>query len=183
MFDTITYIPAFVADQQSKFQVLWDELDWQRRGLTPRREYYCNDVPVPYVYGAGDFARSYDPQPLHPVIDQLTKQAEEHLNTSFQVAFLNGYENARDQLGWHADDSPEMDDARPIAIITLGAQREIMFRELSNPTDVKKMMLAPGSLCVMAPGMQDTHQHRIPKCGYECGPRISITLRGFVKSA
>lgn len=23
-----------------------------------------------------------------------------------------------DQLGWHADDSPEMDDARPIGIVT-----------------------------------------------------------------
>lgn len=181
MFECITYEPNFVKEHKAAFSTLWSELAWERRGLTPRREYYCNTVPVPYVYGTAEFARSYEPQVWHPLIEEIARQAEEHLGTTFEVAFLNGYENSKDQLGWHADDSPEMDDGRPIAIITLGAEREIMFRENTNPTDVKKLVLGSGSICVMAPGMQDTHKHRIPKCGYECGPRISITLRGFVE--
>jgi alkylated DNA repair dioxygenase AlkB len=73
-----------------------------------------------------------------------------------------------------------MDDERPIAIVTLGAEREIWFCPNTDRTDITKLVLGNGSLCVMAPGMQDTHWHRIPKAGFECGPRISITFRGYV---
>lgn len=97
-----------------------------------------------------------------------------------EVCFLNGYENSRDHLGWHSDDSPKMDDSRPIAIVTLGAEREINFAPLIDLSDVTRLKLESGSLCVMAPGMQDSHAHKIPKAGFECGPRISLTFRGFV---
>ena len=72
-----------------------------------------------------------------------------------------------------------MDDGRPIAIVTLGAEREIWFCPNEDRADISKVLLEHGSLCVMAPGMQDTHLHRIPKAGFECGPRISITFRGY----
>jgi alkylated DNA repair dioxygenase AlkB len=124
----------------------------------------------------------------------------------FDVVFLNGYKDGSDHLGWHSDDSEEMDDMRPIAIVTLGQAREIWFRErpitklLGNGTisldsgppkratnvtvtsqpEVEKLTLEHGSLCLMAAGMQDTHQHRIPKAAFQpCGPRISLTFRGL----
>ena len=109
--------------------------------------------------------------------------AELYAGYEFDVCFLNGYENGRDHLGWHADDSPEMDDARPIAIVSLGAEREIWFRDIrSYETGInpEKLLLGNGSLCLMQPGMQDTHQHRIPKSPrHDCGPRISFTFRGY----
>jgi alkylated DNA repair dioxygenase AlkB len=176
----IIYIPNFVVDPDAAFRQLWDELAWERRGNTPRREYYSNDVPQPYVYGRGEFARQYDPQPWHPVMRQLQSQLSAEVGASLEVCFLNGYEHQRDQLGWHADDSPEMDDARPIGIISLGAEREIWFAPKDNRDDVTRLKLQHGSLCLMSAGMQDTHVHRIPKAGFECGPRISLTYRGFV---
>jgi alkylated DNA repair dioxygenase AlkB len=162
------------------FTRLWNELAWQRRGVTPRREYYSNDIAVPYAYGKEEFSRSYEPQPWHPVMLEIRDKLQALTGTVFEVCFLNGYENNRDQLGWHADDSPEMDDARPIAIVSLGAEREIMFRPQADREAVTKLKLGHGSLCLMAAGMQDTHYHRIPKAGFECGPRISLTFRGYV---
>ncbi len=50
---------------------------------------------------------------------------------------------------------------------------------LGQPT-ITKLKLGHGSLCLMQPGMQDTHQHRIPKAGFQCGERISLTFRGYV---
>jgi alkylated DNA repair dioxygenase AlkB len=169
-----------VANPNPIFDALWSELDWERRGSTPRREYYCNDVGVPYVYGRSAGVREYLPKAMHPALAALKGETEAALSTKFEVAFLNGYEDARDSLGWHADDSESMDDNRPIAILTLGAEREIWFCRNTDRSDITKLVLGNGSLCVMAPGMQDTHLHRIPKAGFECGPRISITFRGFV---
>ena len=180
MLDTITYTPSFVKEPEKVFKALWEGLAWERRGSTPRREYYCNDVPVPYTYGKGAGIRSYRPSVWTPEIMDIKRDVEASFGCSMEVCFLNGYENSRDHLGWHSDDSPEMDDSRPIAIVTLGAEREINFAPLIDLSDVTRLKLESGSLCVMAPGMQDSHAHKIPKAGFECGPRISLTFRGFV---
>lgn len=179
----IEYIKDFVKFPNTTFSVLWNELAWERRDKTPRREYYCNEIDVPYTYGSGEYARTYYPKPWHDAILGIKRDIEEAYSTKFEVCFLNGYENSKDQLGWHSDNSPEMDDDRPIAIVSLGAEREIWFRDIPSgevgEREVHKVLLNNGSLCIMKAGMQDTHQHRIPKSHYECGPRISLTFRGY----
>ncbi len=190
-----SYDPGFMAPSiaDDAFQRLRDELAWVRRDTTPRMEYYVNRYKVPYTYGVGEFARTYEPMPEHPVITALCAILTMHADVPFDVCFLNRYTDQSQHLGWHSDNSPEMDDTRPIAVISLGAEREILFRrtpepvvngnelEAFGPPSVHRLMLGHGSLCLMAPGMQDTHQHRIPKAGRQCGERISLTFRGYVK--
>jgi alkylated DNA repair dioxygenase AlkB len=125
--------------------------------------------------------RTYKPGPSHPLVDEIRVAAEESLHYTFDTCFLNRYLNQRDSLGWHADNEPEMDNERPILTVSLGAEREIWFRPLNNLSDVTKVLLRNSSLCVMAPGMQQTHQHRIPKASFICGERISLTFRGYVR--
>ncbi len=157
---------------------LWDRIDWVRHDKVPRKEYFISRQGQPYTYGQGAGIRTYQPQPSTPMIDILWDYVQSREGVIFDVCFLNGYENGSDHLGWHADDSPEMDDDRPISIVTLGGGREIWFRK--NGTDeVDKLRLSHGSLCTMAPGMQDTHQHRIPKADRIVGKRISFTFRGL----
>lgn len=173
---------------------LQTRLDWKRYGdgTVPRMEYYINTVGVPYTYGRGDFARTYQPQPEIGTIDFIRHRVERMAGAKFEVCFLNRYLNQSDHLGWHADDSPEMDDARPIAIVSFGVEREIWFRrklprvvngnDLEElPPTITKVLLQHGSVCIMRAGMQDTHEHRIPKCGRQCGERISLTFRGYVR--
>jgi alkylated DNA repair dioxygenase AlkB len=203
------YFSDFVPEPERAFAVLRDDLDWDRRGDTPRHEYYCNDFPDPYMYGKGKGRRLYDPRPYHPQIIAIRTELEKFTRSTFEVCFLNRYLNQSDQLGWHADDSPEMDDGRPIAVVSLGVAREIWFREKpdaliavgedqrsgeerrwrerltwkrrTEAPPTSKLLLGNGSLCLMAPGMQDTHQHRIPKASFKCGERISLTFRGYVQ--
>lgn len=171
------------------FTRLRDELAWTQRDNAPRLEYYVNRYPVPYTYGKPPYARTYQPQPSHPVIDTISLVLSAKLETAFDVCFLNRYVNQSKQLGWHADDSSEMDDLRPIAIVSLGAARDIMFRcrhdtpegfaneLLPNPA---RLNLGHGSLCVMPPGFQDRYEHRIPKSSVQCSDRISLVFRGYV---
>ncbi len=182
MTPPITYFPDFVSDPDKAFQTLRDELEWERRGEAPRDEYFCSDVAASYIYGRGRGRREYFPRPYHPIITSIRSSLEEKATSTFEVCFLNRYRNQSDQLGWHADDSPEMDDARPIGIVSLGVEREIWFMEQnrSKGGEVFKLKLGHGSLCLMAPGMQDTHFHRIPKASFLCGERISLTFRGLV---
>lgn len=181
----VHYRPGFVQNPGEAFAALWEGLPWEHRPGTPRREFYANDANVPYTYGRGEGIRTYMPQPLHEVALAIRHDLERVTAARFEVCFINGYSNGSDFLGWHADDSPEMDDARPIAIVSLGAEREIWFRAkaLQGPEQVEKLKLGAGSLCMMAPGMQDLYQHRIPKAGFVCGPRISLTFRGYAAPA
>lgn len=189
---SILYVPGFVSDPDEAFRVLSTELDWEKRDA-PRQEYYCNDINKTYIYGNGKGRRSYDPRPWHEVILKIRRALELRTSTVYEVCFLNRYLNQSDQLGWHSDDSPEMDDARFIAVVSLGVEREIWFRpkplatslpvrttETKFSSDVEKLKLQHGSLCLMDAGMQDTWQHRIPKASFLCGERISLTFRGYV---
>ena len=202
----ITYQSNFIVNPEIALTRLQNELDWQQRDQTPRQEYYWNHFGVPYTYGTGRGQREYLAQPDHEIISEIRKQLEELTKTKFEVCFLNRYPNQSNHLGWHADDSPEMDDARPIAIVSLGVGREIWFRSIlgtqcsscgekkyhkmdcnvrtSRKTiygEIEKLQLENGSLCLMQAGMQDVWQHRIPKASFHCGERISLTYRGYVK--
>lgn len=175
----ITYLPGFIPEADKIFTSLRDNLEWERRSDAPRCEYYCNDFKEPYVYGRGNGRRTYEVRPYHPSILAIRERLEAYSKSKFEVCFLNRYLNQSDHLGWHADDSPEMDDARPIAVVSLGVEREIWFRP-NKATDIAKLKLENGSLCLMAAGMQDHFQHRIPKASFQCGERISLTFRGYV---
>ena len=179
----VDYYSEFVSDADEAFVLLRSELDWERRDTAPRCEYYSNDTDVPYTYGRGAGIRTYETRPWHPVMLGIRKDLENKLDCVLDVCFLNLYLNSSDWLGWHADDSPEMDDERPIVTVSLGAERSIQFkRPGESNSEAETLMLGHGSAAVMNPGMQDEWEHRIPKVGYAVEERISLTFRGFVAS-
>lgn len=179
----IVYHPHFVDDPERTFVQLRDELSWEQRDA-PRQEYYCNDVDESYVYGQGRGRRLYEPQPWHSTILTIRDKLSALANVTFEVCFLNRYVDQSKHLGWHADDSPEMDDTRPIGIVSLGVEREIWFAPKidgqPSRSEIERVTLENGSLCLMKSGMQDTWMHRIPKASFACGERISLTFRGYV---
>jgi len=99
-------------------------IDWEQRDA-PRKEYYCNDIAAPYAYGNGAGRRTYHPRPWPDVVKRIQAYLEGLLTTKLEVCFLNRYDTNRDHLGWHADDSPEMDPARPIVVVSFGSERTI----------------------------------------------------------
>lgn len=191
----VTYIEDFlkpaVADEW--FGELWHGLAWERRESVPRREYWTNTLNRDYTYGRGAGIRTYQSKSCHPVIDAARYELNEGYDVWFEGCFLNGYEDGSDALGWHADDDPNIDHSKPIAVVTLyedpkARPRAIQFREVLKPGSqteraefgpVEELVLGHGSLALMHAGMQQVYQHKIPKAGFVCSPRISLTFRGL----
>ena len=156
----------------------WSGFAWEQRDA-PRRECFFSSVGKPYSYGSGAGLRTYWPAPAPAMLAGLTAAAQAACGCVFELCFANGYAGPREHLGWHADDSEEIDDSRPIAVMSLGAERKIWVKPRgAGPDAVERIALSSGSLFVMAAGMQDTHVHRIPKHPSNCGPRVSLTWRG-----
>jgi alkylated DNA repair dioxygenase AlkB len=164
------------------FDLIKDEAVWEQRDA-PRKECFMSDRTDGYTYGSGNGIRTYHPiaYPKTGLVFAIKTQLERDYACKFEACFLNYYEGPRDHLGWHADDSDVIDSTRPIAVISLGSAREIWFKENGTKGEaaIEKLLLKPGSLLLMKAGMQQTHQHRIPKHGANCGPRISLTFRGL----
>lgn len=181
----IEYIPNFLPDIAADWA--FEELltiDWEQRDDVPRKEYYCNDTNVPYTYGRGAGIRTYYPKPAPTPVHIIRYLLELHLNTKLDVCFLNYYETSRNHLGWHSDDSPEMDPERPIVSVSLGGERPLLTRPIFFGTEfapelVSSYPLSHGSAFIMPAGFQQKFQHKIPKVGYQLGPRISLTFRGY----
>lgn len=150
---------------------------WEERDQA-RKEQFFSDRSDPYTYGKGLGQRTYLPRPWSDPMREARKIVEEITDCVFEVCFNNRYDGPQNALGWHADDSPELDPSRPIAVVSFGAVRDIMFR-LHGAKDVERLTLETPSVLIMLPGMQQTHQHRIPKHSAQCGVRISLTFRGL----
>ncbi len=176
--DIVTYTPAFVEDADAYFNTLWNELDWIAHADAPRREYWSNDFDAAYTYGRGAGERTYAAQPFHPLVLAVRDKLVTDIGVYFEACFLNGYNGERQSLGWHADDSPNIDHTKPIAVVSFGQKRAIQYRAIESEV-IETVDLEPGSLFLMHAGMQQTHQHRIPKASFKCEPRISLTFRSL----
>lgn len=186
----VDYLPNLLdpALADKAFDILDSELPWARDDL-PRDEVYFNDTPASYTYGSPRRPRTYVPEASwHTVVADIRVIVESALDLPGQldVCFCNRYIGPRDALGWHADDSPEMDPERPIVTVSLGAVRDIEFRRKQlvpgRPmAPSEHLNLGHGSAAVMKPGMQALWQHRIPKSSQSnIETRISLTFRGYL---
>lgn len=183
----VTYIENFTEDYLKDlpdFDKIWDSIPWERRSDAPRFECWMNNYGMSYTYGRGTGARTYIPIDEWNVwAARIRDEIYDSIGPYLEGCFINGYGDQRDHLGYHADDSPDIDHTKPIAIVSLGEEREIWFRKFpveTVPHEVMKLKLASGSLCLMAPGMQFEFQHRIPKASFAAGRRISFTYRSLI---
>ena len=172
------YIENFISPAQAVvvFDQLLNDLPW----LTvknARKEYFMSDGEHSYAYGNKDF--NYRSEPFTAAVKEIMNRLGEQYN----VCFLNRYDEAQNALGWHADDSPEMDERHPIAVVSFGGQREIWWKTRDFKGEIpsgNRQLLGSGSLFVMPAGFQADHLHKIPKHDRPCGPRISLTFRRYI---
>lgn len=180
------YISNFVQNPNYIFNKLLNMDGWLEE-TSARKEYVMSDENKSYTYGKGIGRRTYWPKPFHPDVNLLMNNMNNLLWVGpnlccYNVCFLNRYDTQKNQLGWHSDDSPEMDEKHPIAVISFGSEREIWWK-LKTETGVvpkeNRQLLESGSLFTMPVGFQEHYVHRIPKCDRSCGCRISLTFRKF----
>ena len=152
-------------------------IEWYERTNT-RKEAFLSVNVDPYTYGSGLGVRTYHPKPFPDWMLELKEYTENIANSRFDLCFLNRYDDQFQHLGWHADDSDSQDMDSPIVVQSFGAERDIFMRPNGGgPDTIERLRLQNGSTFIMLPGMQLTHQHRIPKHSAPCGVRVSLTWR------
>jgi alkylated DNA repair dioxygenase AlkB len=185
---TPIYIENFYCDlDHSSFQEWVTSLSWEEKTSARKELFMSEPAGVSYSYGSERSKRHYvsialDPL-VHKVLDRINWFIEDEYSWGpLNGAFLNLYEGKKNALGWHADDFPGMIQTRPVAVVSFGEEREIWWREKGFKGLVpenQRQKLGWGSLFLMPPGFQETHDHKIPKGDQKMECRVSITARAF----
>lgn len=174
--------PVFIKDyiKDDLYNKLLNEVSWTNKEA-PRDECFMSLIELEYTYGKG-FTRTYKSLEMNKDVLSIMNTLNEEFNCEYNVCFLNYYKSEKEHLGWHSDDSPEMDSNNPIGVISFGAERYIWTKDKNykgNIPDEDKYLLTNGSLFIMPIGYQDNNLHKIPKNDKPCCGRISLTFRKY----
>lgn len=118
--------------------------------------------------------RSEWPASLARVRDRI----EAVLGVRFPVARCVYYRDGADGMAYHCD-PPAYGPTDEIASLSLGAERQLGFRKVSNPDEVHTVTLAPGSLLYMGAHCQERYEHGVPADPGCTLPRLNITFRKY----
>lgn len=163
---------------------LQQELDWQQPQLwlygkavsIPRLQVWMGEPHCRYRYSGVTF----EPQPWHPLVRQLTLWVNRQLNRQFNAVLLNLYRQGEEHMGWHSDNEPELGTAPDIASLSLGQGRRFDLKH-KNDGHQLSMLLEDGDLLLMGAPCQEFWQHRVPKQSKADSARINLTFR-YIKT-
>lgn len=125
---------------------------------------------LPEVWGG----RSVWPDSLASVRDRI-RQAT---GVYFHVARCVYYQDGSEGVGFHSD-LPAYGPTHSIASLSLGAERNFIFKNLEDPEDTFDLRLHNGSLLYMGENCQERYQHALPRCTQSKEPRINLTFRMY----
>jgi alkylated DNA repair dioxygenase AlkB len=169
----VVYTPRFIdADTaDSWFKELRDGLTWS----TQRRVMYDREVDVPRLMA--HFRLEPEGVELPAPIAEAARLVSGHLSVRFNSVGLNRYRDGRDSVAAHNDHLDEIRAGFPIALLSLGAIRQMVIRAKAQPRTTIHVDLEAGSLLVMDYATQVHYTHAIPKTTDTVGERISLAFR------
>lgn len=145
------------------------------RKYIPRRKVcaFSDFIGKRYYYGGQYVVAKYHWPPL---IRNMKRAVENKLGQKFNFALVNYYPDGYSQISKHQDDETCLDLSKPIACLSFGVERQMIFREINKP-GLFKFSPMNGSLYVMKYPTNQKWTHEIPKQPRISQPRISITFR------
>lgn len=166
----IAYTPDFLAPSvaAAAFDALLHEVPWRGE----RRRMYEREIDTPRLIASFALVDS-----LPAAIAALVPRVGIAANAAFTHVGLNLYRDGHDSVAPHNDRLEELRPGAPIALVSLGAPRDMIIRAKRPPRRVLRVVLEAGSLLVMSYACQLHYDHGIPKQRAAAGPRISLAFR------
>ena len=166
----ICYHPACVPEDVAAgwLAALLPQVPWR----SERRPMYDRIVDVPRLMAS---VALNDPD-RPPCIDAALAAVQAVSPAPYTRVGLNLYRGAQDSVAMHNDRTHDLAPGQPIAILSLGAPRDMLIRAKQGGAS-QRVRLQPGSVLVMSHASQHTHEHGIPKTADGGGPRISLAFR------
>ena len=171
------HLEKFCAWQQSTIHIAGREV------AIPRLNAWYGEPGAHYRYSGRDFQPLPWTNALRGLRAQLHQQLQSYqILASFNSALVNYYRDGNDSVAWHADNEAELGPNPIIASISLGASRRFLLKHRRSGDKVR-LELAPGSLLLMMPPLQQYWVHCLPKTKVPVQARINVTFRRvkFVK--
>lgn len=167
---SIAYYPALFSTRESEdlFTLLERSLAWSQETMWM----YDRTVAVPRL-----IARFAVNDAMPGELVRVQRELGEFLNVRFTALSVQYYRNEQDSVAWHSDHNEDLIDLPVVALVSLGAAREMQIRSKARPRRTFSLDLEPGSLLVMAGRAQEFWEHHVPKLRRPTRPRISIALR------
>jgi alkylated DNA repair dioxygenase AlkB len=166
----IAYYPAVfsAAESAELFEQFERELPWVQETMWM----YDHTVTVPRL-----IARFLPDDERPARLRETQERVERYLGVQFTSCSVQLYRSGNDSVAWHSDHTEELIDLPVIAVLSLGATREMLIRSKSRPRRTFSVDLEPGSLFVMSGRAQEFWEHHIPKAKRMVAPRISVAFR------
>ena len=178
----VQYWADFISDEQATnlYQLLIEKVDWQQPEIfvygkmhkIPRKQAWFADDNIEYTYSEHKMQAT----PWLPEFLFVKQNVEQLTGFKFNSLLLNWYRDGNDKMGAHADDEPELGANPAVVTVSLGAERDFVFKH--NQSDKShSVLLHSGSLLLMKPGMQSSYKHHVPARKKVTEGRISLTFR------
>ena len=167
----IRYWPQWLAPEQGDalFAQLRDGIAWH----SEQRPMYDRIVDVPRLQATVALGNDDAWRQLRELATRIAVVAP----ARYSHIGLNFYRDGHDSVAMHHDRTRHLVDGAPIAILSLGAPRDMLIRRQHKGARALRIALEPGSLLVMSHASQFTHEHGIPKTTRHADPRISCAFR------
>ena len=188
----VHYYPNFLRSHKKCFGLLEKELEsffdlspsvvkvFGKTHKIPRRQTAFGDPGTSYSFSGTTLSAN----PWIPRIKGLKEIVEMAAEQTFNFVLVNYYRNGLDHMGEHRDDERELCPLSSIASLSLGQERDFVFRHKdargrSGHTQLMplKICLTGGSLLLMRPPTNNFWYHSLPIRKKAKGARINLTFR------
>lgn len=168
----ITHIDNFIAAEDANIlfddllnSVSWDSRMTARKTASYGKAYNYSQISYPY-------------QELLPVLNSITLKLKPVIGFEANNCLINYYVDGNSKMGYHSDQIDILENDTGIAIVSLGAERVLKFRNILDENNTQEYCLNSGSLVYMTQDVQKEWKHAIPKSKTNDG-RLSLTFRAI----
>lgn len=118
----------------------------------------------------------YDLRPMHELLVPLIDKIEQEVGFKPTNCLANYYSDGKSTMGFHSDTIDNLEPSTGIVIVSLGAERDLTFRNIEDYDIRFHCKMSHGSLFYMTQETQKYWTHAIKKATV-ADPRISLTFR------
>lgn len=162
------------------FEQLMNTIQWENDKatifgkliVTKRKVAWYGDKPFNYTYSNN----TKSALPWTQELLALKNLIELKTGETYNSCLLNLYHNGSEGMAWHSDAEKDLKKNGAIASLSLGAERNFMFKHKTTLQTVA-VTLEKGSLLVMKGTTQTHWLHRLPPTKKVKTPRINLTFR------
>lgn len=112
-----------------------------------------------------------------PIIEETRQWIEESFNVPINSCLINYYKDGSVTIGAHSDDEEELGKEPNIISLSLGADRQMLFRNKNDRSLVDKVVLVHGSILQMGGKTQELLTHELPADQAVHSGRFNLTFR------